>query len=92
MIRGIQKNMIQIQTQDSKYFDYACFVMKTNLPKPSANENEMLREAQKILRQTLPKEPKKIGAMFGKRLFCLGWGILFGASGMGLLGLWSILA
>lgn len=99
MLRGIQKNMIQVQLRDSRYFETALFILRSDSPhaKPNPRDhgkhneiprsNEMLREAHRILAQssiTAPDHKRKNGIMRSKILSFL-CGLLIGASAVALL-------
>ena len=59
MIKGVQKNMIWIQTPKSACFEEAYFVMRKELQAERQKGNEMLREANRIL--TEHEEMKQSG-------------------------------
>ena len=92
MIRGVQKNVIQIQTPKSPYFETACFIMRATPQKPAAGATEMLSEARRILEETAAGHEKKPSKRNWRRiLFSFAWGLLIGAGSVGGLWLWSIL-
>ena len=49
MIKGVQKNMVWVQTPKSGYFEEAYFVVRRELSSEKQRSNEMLREANRIL-------------------------------------------
>ena len=49
MIKGVQKNMILVQTPKSACFEEAYFVLRKELQSERQKGNEMLREANRIL-------------------------------------------
>lgn len=59
MIKGVQKNMIWIQTPKSDCFEEAYFVVRKELQTERQKGNEMLREANRIL--TEHEEMKQSG-------------------------------
>ena len=76
MIRGLQKQIIQLSTPKSKYFEVVFFVLRPTRKKRSPNEDDMVREAKRILAQsTPPKRPscaspkrQKLALFFGGAL------------------------
>ncbi len=55
MLKGAQKQMIVIRTGDSRYFDEAYFVLRREVPVGRETQNDMIREANRILRQSEPE-------------------------------------
>ena len=55
MLKGAQKQMIVIRTGDSRYFDEAYFVLRREVPGGRETQNDMIREANRILRQSEPE-------------------------------------
>ena len=49
MIRGVQKNMIWVQTPKSQYFEEVHFVIRRGLSREDQRNGEMTREANRIL-------------------------------------------
>ena len=49
MIRGLQKQMIQLKTPKSKYFEVVLFVLRPGAIPKKEREGEMVREAQRLL-------------------------------------------
>jgi hypothetical protein len=64
MIKGVQKNMICVQTPKSTCFEEAYFVVRKDLRTERTKGNEMLREAHRIL--TEHEEMKRMGGQGGK--------------------------
>ena len=56
MIRGLQKQIIQLSTPQNKYFEVVFFVLRPTRTKQTPNESEMLREAKRILAQSAPQK------------------------------------
>ncbi len=56
MIRGAQKRMIVVRTRDSRVFEEAYFVMRREAEGDGASEQDMIREANRILERSLPRE------------------------------------
>lgn len=83
-IRGIQKRMIVLKTAESRYFDEAYFLIRREAEPQGYLPNDMLVEANRILRGCLSEgveEPKKRGLH-------RAWVFLFGAvcgAGIGIL-------
>ena len=76
MIRGLQKQMIQLKTPNSQYFEVVLFVLRPRLARQKESEGEMLREAQKILAESSSiRRPAAAPALTKKQkrsLFFLG--------------------
>lgn len=51
MIKGAQKQMIVIRTGESRYFDEAYFVLRRDVTPDPKLRNDMLLEANRILRE-----------------------------------------
>lgn len=92
MIRGAQKNMIVVRTRDSRLFEEAYFVMRHSTEASSADETDMLWEANRILEaaasgahhQPIKHEKSSLAAKL-QRLLWFGVGLLSGGSLAGLL-------
>ena len=96
MLRGAQKNMIVVRTRDSRLFEEAYFVMRRNANATSADEMDMLWEANRILETAASKEyqpPARAEkrSRFGRlhSMIWFGIGVLSGSGVMGLL--WYLL-
>ena len=61
MMKGAQKQMIVVRTCDSRYFDEAYFVLRREVKAHRGAKNEMLDEANRILRESelAPRPPRK---------------------------------
>ena len=68
MLKGAQKQMIVIRTGDSRYFDEAYFVLRREVPVGRETQNDMIREANRILRQSEPDSRTR-----GERRRLRGW-------------------
>jgi len=55
VLKGAQKQMIVIRTGDSRYFDEAYFVLRREVSGGRETQNDMIREANRILRQNEPE-------------------------------------
>lgn len=56
MIRGAQKRMIVLRTRDSRVFEEAYFVMRRETDGDGTSEQDMIREANRILERSFPRE------------------------------------
>ena len=56
MIKGAQKKMIVLRTHNSRMFEEAYFVMRREAEGDGASEQDMIREANRILERNLPRE------------------------------------
>lgn len=79
MLKGAQKQMIVIRTGDSRYFDEAYFVLRREIPGGRETQNDMIREANRILRQSEPESRGKRGG--GRRR---GWLLFLGGLVLGV--------
>ncbi len=75
MIKGSQRQMIVVRTDDSRYFDEAYFVLRKNVKTPT--QNDMLKEANRILSERV-SIPHRSRASLWRWLF-FGVGVLCGA-------------
>ncbi len=85
MIRGLQKQMIQLVTPKSKYFEVVFFVLRPSVSRTKESDVEMIRAAQKILLESTPrkkKEPLGAGKQRAAFFFCglLCGGLLCGSA------------
>ena len=53
MLKGAQKRMIVIRTNESKAFEEAYFVIKTNC---DCDELDMVAEAERIIQEVMPRK------------------------------------
>ena len=81
MIRGLQKQMIQLATPKSDYFEVVLFVLRPTVPCKTENEAEMMRAAQKILSESAPRSVRERGAQTRRRR----WGLFLGGALCGAL-------
>lgn len=75
MLKGIYKNIMVIQTAKSSCFEAAYFVVRRERVKDAHRENEMLKEANRMLaEQDAVKQAKRRGekSRNGSILFCTG--------------------
>ena len=83
MLRGYQRKLIMIRTNDSSVFESAFFILR-GANCENENSVEMVSEANRILRESDTGKKKK---SFRVRhlFFCFGIGFLLGASVLGLV-------
>lgn len=88
MLKGIQQQTVLVRTPESPYFEEARFLMRTERGDRFAKEDDLLREANRILEEigfsSAGKRKKRKGIRRGA-WFALG--ALCGGGGVGLLGL-----
>ena len=78
MIKGSHRQMIVIRTSDSRYFDEAYFVLRKDLKPSRASQEDILREANRLLSERVPKDKRIKSPTFFRWLF-FGVGVLCGA-------------
>ena len=49
MVKGIQKRMVEVKLKNSTLYESACLVMRSEAGQTSANERELLDEANRII-------------------------------------------
>ena len=76
MIRGLQKQMIQLATPKSEYFEVVFFVLRPTVPREKESETEMVRAAQKILSESVPRIEKARSAHSKRQQ----WWLFFGGA------------
>ncbi len=88
MLKGIQKRVIIIQTQQCSYFESAFFILRNDLPQ-TTNDDAMLIEAQRIIaesdRSRKKEKQKKSAKNFATATLTLIIGIFCGAATVGIL-------
>lgn len=67
MIRGLQKQMIQLATPKSSYFEVVFFVLRPSVLRTGKNDAEMVREAQRILSESAPRRGSVPTVKSGKK-------------------------
>lgn len=95
MIRGIQKNMIWVQTPKSRYFEEIHFIIRRQTDGEESRNGEMAKEANRILAEysspqkeaTQPHERKQNRG--GAIAFL--WGMLVGSLLVGVAWLMSLI-
>lgn len=74
MIKGAQKQMIVLRTTDSRYFDEAYFVLRREFPIQKSASEEMLFEADRILRESASDSRIKTKKKWRSVIcFCIGF-------------------
>ncbi len=84
MIKGARRQLIVLRTGNSRYFDEAYFVLKGEERLKEAKNRDLIREANRILSESIPHGKAAKGGR-GRRLLLFGAGSLFGAV-LGVLG------
>lgn len=79
MIKGAQKQMIVVRTGGSRYFDEAYFVLRRGVKPGRTERNDMLSEANRILRESETVRPV-IKSHRIRPYLLFGFGILLGAA------------
>lgn len=77
MVKGAQRRMVQVRMGNSRYFEEALFIVRRDLPRQKAGEDEMLAEANRILRESLHGEGKRKRRLPAGLFWLLG-GVLLG--------------
>ena len=93
MIKGIQRKMVLIRTPDSKIFEEAHFVLRTDGASCPSRQGEMLNEANRIIEAArIGIDPAKHGArkMGIKGLLGFLFGGLLGSGIVG--GVWLLIS
>lgn len=60
MLKGAQKRMVVVKTQDSRIFEEAYFVMRTDTP---ASDTDMVGEANRIIEACCEKRRERVKRM-----------------------------
>ncbi len=81
MIKGAQKQMIVVRTGNSRYFDEAYFVLKRRLETKKEEREDLLTEADRILRESEPRRRQTRRSGKKRTLGLLLLGALVGAGG-----------
>lgn len=78
MVRGTQKQMVVLRTNNSRYYEEAYFVLRDGYRRSGESESSMMAEANRILDESMlmpqPKQKKKLS-----RRWAFGVGVLLGA-------------
>lgn len=69
MLKGAQKRMIVVRTNDSSIFEEAYFVVKSNY---DCKEMDMVAEAERIIDSAMPKKEKKKRLLGEKKTLMVG--------------------
>lgn len=83
MIRGIQKNVIWVQTPKNPYFEEVHFVIRRTVGSEETRNGEMAKEANRILAEsTAPKKQTTkahSASKCGRSAIAFLWGMLAGS-------------
>ncbi len=93
MLKGVQKQIVQVQIPNNRYFESAYFILRPDLRERGDSHAEMTREANRILSESelLRKKNRRLRGESGSRLgFFLG-GLLTGAATVALVWLGLLL-
>ena len=58
-LKGAQRRMVQVRIGNSRYYEQALFILKTDLPSRYIGEGEMLLEANRILYESFGQVPEQ---------------------------------
>ena len=90
MIKGAQKQMIVVRTEDSLYFDEAYFVLRREIGEKSASRRDIITEANRILEESGETSCRRTGMKKRRGAVWFLLGILCGC-GIALLLWWLLL-
>ena len=93
MLRGVQKQIIQVQIQKNRYFEAAYFVLRPDLRPSQSSPTEMTKEANRILCEgdVLRRKGRRGGGTRATRVFSFCCGALLGAVAVALIWLGVLL-
>ena len=89
MLKGAQRRMIVVKTADSRIFEEAYFVIKTDT---DSDELDMVAEAERIIDAALPKADRKRAGSVRRKEIVFGLCGMLGGIVLGSLGLFILLA
>lgn len=72
MIKGINRQMIVISTEGSRFFDEAYFVLRRGVSERGNNRAELLREANRIIEESVAPTERRARPRRKLFLFLLG--------------------
>jgi len=81
MVKGVSRQVIMVQSPDPKLFDQAIFILKENAVGQGVTDDDLLKEAQKLIRSGKP----------GKKYMHVLHGALYTGAGALITGLIWIL-
>lgn len=90
MIRGIQRNVIWVQTPNSQYFEEVHFIVRREI-EPTAAGGDMAKEANRILAEATEQKGRRRDRLTRSAIPFL-WGMLSGSLLVALAWLLSLLA
>ena len=79
MIRGIQKNVIWVQTPKSQYFEEVHFIVRREAERDDSRNGEMAKEANRILAEANPQSKRPLKARTSRSSIAFLWGMLSGS-------------
>ena len=83
-VKGAQRQVVVIRPEKSRWFEEVFFIVRREARQTRASGDEMLAEANRILRESLRGEEKR-RAPWVVRLVWLGLGLALGAGAASLL-------
>ncbi len=93
MLKGVQKQIVQVQIPKNRYFESAYFIVRPDLRDEGSTHAEMAREANRILNESellRKRNRRRKGDGSNRGFFFLG-GILVGAVAVALIWLGVLL-
>ena len=87
MLKGVQKQIVQVQIPKNRYFESAYFILRPELRDPARIHSEMTKEANRILNESelLHKRGRSRQDAKKRRLISFLCGVLCGAMAVALL-------
>ena len=77
MIKGAQKKMVVVRTRDSRLFEEAYFVMRHDTPSEHKKDDDIVAEANRIIRQNTDHGRSRVIDTACKRSVLVSRGISF---------------
>ena len=93
MIKGVQKQIVQVQIPNNRYFESAYFILRPDLKDRCATQTEMTREANRILCESelLGGRRRSGRSRTEKWLFPFLGGVLAGGAAVSLIWIATLL-
>ena len=87
MLKGVQKQIVQVQIHKNRYFESAYFILRPDLRDPAKIHSEMTKEAYRILNESeiLRKRGASARLLKKGRLFSFLCGLLAGSAAVALI-------
>lgn len=88
-MKGVQRRMIVVRTENSPYFEEAHFLLKCDREAPPPDEGDILREANRIVEESLfpyahfRRKTKKASLL--RQILFFAAGLLFGGGLIALI-------